>query len=141
MTPSVRKSSFFSLVQKKTIFSVKKQVFFITEEKTGFLEKIPTNLWVLDALGIYIYIHSYKQTYIIDFKCLCVFGIVQGACLLDEEMFGGLCYKKCHGESFAFTTVFYLLGFSPLSSLSHFHSACNFPGALFFQMDRFTATG
>ena len=55
MTPSVRKSSFFSLVQKKTIFSVKKQVFFITEEKTGFLEKIPTNLWVLDALGIYIY--------------------------------------------------------------------------------------
>ena len=31
----------------------------------------------------------------------CMFGIVQGACLLDEEMFGGLCYKKCHGESFA----------------------------------------
>ena len=48
-----------------------------------------------------IYTYSYKQTYIIDFKCFCVFGIVQGACLLDEEMFGGLCYKKCHGESFA----------------------------------------
>ena len=61
MTPSVRKSSFFSLVQKKPIFSVKKQVFFITEEKTVFLEKIPTNLWVLDALGIYIYIAINKH--------------------------------------------------------------------------------
>ena len=64
MIPSVRKSRFFSLVKKKNIFSEKNRVFFITEEKTGFLEKKTTNLWVLDALGTYIHTHTLLVSHI-----------------------------------------------------------------------------
>ena len=45
----------FSLVKKKHIFW-EKQSFFHNWRKPGFWKKKPTNLWVLDALGIYIYI-------------------------------------------------------------------------------------
>ena len=61
MTPSVRKKSFFSLVKTKPIISEKK-LFFLTEEKMVF-GKRHTNLWVLDALGIYIYVVWYMTIY------------------------------------------------------------------------------
>ena len=53
------KVGFFPGKIKNTYFFLKNQVFFTTEEKPGFRKKKPTNLWVLDALGIYIYIFMY----------------------------------------------------------------------------------
>ena len=58
MTPSVRKSSFF--FPSKDTYFLRKSVFFITEvtEEKKAVGKRSTNLWVLDALGVY-YVYVY----------------------------------------------------------------------------------
>ena len=55
MTLGVRKSSCFSPSKEKAHISREKAVFFAWRKKRFFLGKRPTNFWILDALGIYIY--------------------------------------------------------------------------------------